>query len=169
MEEAEFVADSPSIQSFIEWNDMCIEDGGDENFSAFLSSYLKSCKCSSEAKIQFLDEFAKDIERELKALEDQEIPQIPSFQSLPCEVLFQQKQNDTWLPFPFDIGDQQTNFDKYVFYDPVAEYMEIFFSLNFSHVFIVRNKSIINCLCYYISYFHFVQAWSRSQIIELVT
>jgi hypothetical protein len=97
-----------------------------KTFLHFLSSYLKSCKCSSEAKIWFLDEFTKDIERELKALEDQKIPQISSFQSLPCEFLFQQKQNDTWLPFPFDIGDQQTNFDKYVFYDPVVDYMEFF-------------------------------------------
>jgi hypothetical protein len=83
------VADSPSIQSFIEWNDMCIEYGGDENFSIFLSSYLKSCKCILEAKIHFLDEFSKYIGRELKDLEDREIPQIPPFQSLPCEVLFQ--------------------------------------------------------------------------------
>jgi hypothetical protein len=129
MEGTKFVADSPSIQSFMEWNDMCIEYGGDENFSACLSSYLKSCKCSSEAKIQFLDEFSKDMERELKALEVQETPQIPPFLSLPCEVLCQQKQDCTWLPSPFDLGDQQTNFNNHDFYDPMAEYMEIFFSL----------------------------------------
>jgi hypothetical protein len=58
MEGTQFVADSPSIQRFMEWNDMCIEYGGDENFSACLSSYLNSCKCSSEDKIQFLDEFS---------------------------------------------------------------------------------------------------------------
>jgi hypothetical protein len=86
MEGTEFVANSPSIQIFMEWNDMCIEDGGDENFSSCLSSYLKSCKYTSEAKIHFLDEFAKDMERELKALEVQETPQIPPFPSLPCEV-----------------------------------------------------------------------------------
>jgi hypothetical protein len=44
MEKVEFVADSPSIQGFREWNNMCIDDEGDENFPAFLSSYLKSCK-----------------------------------------------------------------------------------------------------------------------------
>jgi len=92
MEGIEFVAESPFVQIFMEWNDMCIEDGGDENFSAFLSFYLKSCKCSLESKIHFLDEFSKDMERELKALEVQETPQIPPFLSFPCEVLCQQKQ-----------------------------------------------------------------------------
>ena len=87
-----------------------------------------------------MDEFAKDIERELKDLEDQKIPQISSFQSLPCEILFQQKQNDTWLPFPFDIGDQQTNFDKYFFCDPVVDYMESFFSLNVQLYFHYGDK-----------------------------
>jgi hypothetical protein len=51
MEGTEFVAGSPSIQSFMEWIDMSIEDGGDENFSACLSSYLMSCKCSSETML----------------------------------------------------------------------------------------------------------------------
>ena len=73
MEGTKFVVDSPSIQSFMEWNDMCIEDGGDEIFFACLSSYLKSCKCGSEAKIQFLDEFVKYIEKELAVLKDEEI------------------------------------------------------------------------------------------------
>jgi hypothetical protein len=41
MEEAEFMENYPSIQSFIEWNDMCSEDGGDENFSAFFVFLFK--------------------------------------------------------------------------------------------------------------------------------
>jgi hypothetical protein len=68
--EEDFLEKSPSIQGFIEWNNMCIDDEGDEKFPEFFSSYLKSYKCSSEAKIQFLDEFSKDIEGDLKVLED---------------------------------------------------------------------------------------------------
>jgi hypothetical protein len=52
MEKTEFVATHVSIQGFKEWNDMYTNDEVDENFSSFLSSYLKSCKCSSEDKIQ---------------------------------------------------------------------------------------------------------------------
>jgi hypothetical protein len=46
MEKTEFVAAPISIQGFREWNDMYTDDEVDEIFSSFLSSYLKSCKCS---------------------------------------------------------------------------------------------------------------------------
>jgi hypothetical protein len=103
MEETKFVVDSPSIQRFMEWNDMCIEDGNDEKFSACLSSYLKSCKCSSESKVIFLKEFVKYIEKELAVLKDQEISQVLPLQKFSFETSFQQKQKDLfvslWLTF----------------------------------------------------------------------
>ena len=74
MEKTKFAVAPISIQGFKEWNDMYTDEEIDENFSACLSSYLKSCKRSSDDKIQFLDEFAKDIEKELEVLKDQEIP-----------------------------------------------------------------------------------------------
>ena len=77
-----------------------------------------------------MDEFSKYTERELKALEVQETPQISPFLSIFCEVLYQQKQYCTWLPSPFYLGDQQINFNNHDFYEPMAEYMEIFFSLS---------------------------------------
>jgi hypothetical protein len=61
----------------------------EENFSSVLSSYLKSCKCSSKDKIQFLDEFVKDIEKEIEVLKDQEIPLTVQFQGLFFEASFQ--------------------------------------------------------------------------------
>jgi hypothetical protein len=109
-ENIEFVAAPVSIQGFREWNDMYIDDEVDENFSSFLSSYLNSCKCSSEDKIHFLDEFAKDIEKDLEALENQEI-QILQFRVLSFEVSFQQKKKDTLFLFPFDIEDECFDFD----------------------------------------------------------
>ena len=89
MEKTEFVADSHSIQGFREWNDTYTDEELDENFSSFLSSYLKSYKCNSEDKIHFLDEFAKDIEKELEVLKDQEIPLTVQFQALSFKPSFQ--------------------------------------------------------------------------------
>ena len=48
-----------------------INEEVDENFSLSLSSNLKSFECKSEDKIQFVDEVAKNIEKEIEVLEDQ--------------------------------------------------------------------------------------------------
>ena len=71
MEITKLVVESPSIQGFKQWNDDHTNEEVDENFSLSLSSYLKSFECKSKDKIQFLDEFAKNIEKEIEVLEDQ--------------------------------------------------------------------------------------------------
>ena len=43
----------------------------DENFSSALSSYIKSFECKLEDKIQILDEFVKNIEKDIEVLENQ--------------------------------------------------------------------------------------------------
>jgi hypothetical protein len=98
MEKLEFVATHVSIQGFKEWNDMYTNDEVDENFSSFFSSYLKSCKCSSEDKIWFLDEFSKDIEKELEALEVQIKFQDFQYQSQLFKIFFQKKHEVVMLP-----------------------------------------------------------------------
>ena len=60
--EEEFKIEVPSIQGFREWEDMCTNNDVDENFTSSLSSYLKSCRCSHEVKLNFLPEFAIKIE-----------------------------------------------------------------------------------------------------------
>ena len=42
----------------------------DENFSLSLSSNLKSFECKSEDKFKFVDEVAKNIEKDIEVLED---------------------------------------------------------------------------------------------------
>ena len=66
MERIELVADSPSIQGLKNWNDDHTVEEMDENFSSTLSSYLNSFECKSEDKIQFLDEVAKSVEKEIE-------------------------------------------------------------------------------------------------------
>ena len=51
-------------------NDHTNEEVG-ENFSLSLSSNLKSFECNSEVKIKFVDEVAKNIEKDIEVLEDQ--------------------------------------------------------------------------------------------------
>ena len=51
-------------------NDHTNEELG-EIFSLSLSSDLKSFECKSKDKIQFVDEVAKNIEKNIEALEDQ--------------------------------------------------------------------------------------------------
>ena len=63
------MADSPSIQGFKQWNDDHINEEVDEIFSLSLSSYLKSFECKSKDKIQFLDEVAKNIEKDIEVLQ----------------------------------------------------------------------------------------------------
>lgn len=102
MEITQFVADLISIQGFKEWNDMYIHDEVGEIISSFLSSYLKSYKCSSKDKVQFLEEWANEIEIRIKALEDQNLPQIFPFWDLSFEVSFQRNQKVILLPLGFE-------------------------------------------------------------------
>lgn len=68
----------------------------DKNISAFLSFYLKSCKCSSEEKIHFLEDFSKEIQIELESLEDQ---QIFPYQDHSFRISSQQQRKDILIPF----------------------------------------------------------------------
>ena len=78
-----------------------------EKFSSTLSSYLKSFECKSEDKIQFLDEFAKNIEKDMEVLEDK----IQSYSLHGQDQYFQKffmpkyKENVV-LPFSFEIEEE---------------------------------------------------------------
>ena len=62
MEKTDLVADSLSIQGFKQWNDDHNNEEVDEILSSAFSSYINSFECSkSEDKIEFLDEFSKNI------------------------------------------------------------------------------------------------------------
>ena len=117
---------------------MCMDDEVDENFASSLSSYLKSCRCSHEVKLNFLQEFTIKIEGDLTNLESQ----IQS-QDLDCGVpffgdLFQQKEQKVRLPVDIWIDSLQLEAcieelgqkTESGFFDPIALYMEFFFSLN---------------------------------------
>ena len=135
--EEEFKIEVPSIQGFREWEDMHMDDEVDENFASSLSSYLKSCRCSHEVKLNFLQEFAIKIEGDLIELETQ----IQS-QDLDCRVpffgdLFYKKEQKVRLPVDICIDNlqleacidelgQQTESG---FFDPIAMYMDFFFSV----------------------------------------
>lgn len=67
----EYVEELVSVEGFKEYFDMFDDSQIDDNFSKFLSTYLKSCKCSFKDKIYFLESFAKDIEKRLEFLEIQ--------------------------------------------------------------------------------------------------
>ena len=71
MEMTEFTVAPLSIQGFKEWNEMYTDEEIDENFSACLSSYLKSCQYESEAKIEFLESFTDKIMKDIDVLEAQ--------------------------------------------------------------------------------------------------
>ena len=70
MKRIELVADSLSIQGFKQWNDDHTNEEVDEKLSLAWSSYLNSFECKSEDKIQFFDEFYKNIEKDIEVLED---------------------------------------------------------------------------------------------------
>lgn len=145
----------PSIQRFREWEDMCTDDEVDENFASSLSSYLKSCRCSHEVKLNFLQEFSIKIEGDLTELETQ----IQS-QDLDCGVpffgdLFQQKVQKVRLPVDICIDSLQLEACieelgqqiEFGFFDPIAVYMEIFFSLNDRSDCLLHNQ------------IHYVHVW----------
>jgi hypothetical protein len=89
MEKTEFTTDYVSIPDFTEWKAMYTDDEVKENFTSLLSSYLKSCKCSSTTKINILEEFAEKLEKDLEALEVQIRSQDFHYQIFYFEYFFQ--------------------------------------------------------------------------------
>ena len=73
----------------------------DEAFLKFLSTYLKSWKCSSKAKIKFLDEFIDKLEKYIEVLEAQIQSHSIHYQNPPFGKLFLPKQEDTMIPYDF--------------------------------------------------------------------
>lgn len=66
-----YLADDISIVGFKECWDDYNDDQIDEYLSHLLPIYLRSCKWSSKAKTNFLEEFFETIEKYLQALEVQ--------------------------------------------------------------------------------------------------
>ena len=107
------MAESPSIQGFKQWNYDHINEEVDANFSLSLSSYLKSFECKSKDKIQFLDEVAKNIEKDIEFLEDQIQSyslhdQDQSFQM----ILMPEHKEGVLLPFFLEIEEECTIFEN---------------------------------------------------------
>lgn len=71
IDRTELVVDSPSIQVFKKWYDDHINEEVDDNSSLSLSYYLKSFECKSKDKIQFFDEYANKIEKDIEVLQVQ--------------------------------------------------------------------------------------------------
>jgi len=71
IEKTKFIVAPLSFQDFREWYDMYTDEEIDENFSAYLTSYLKSCQYESEAKIEFLESFADKLRKDIDVLEAQ--------------------------------------------------------------------------------------------------
>ena len=106
IERTELVANSPSIQGFKQWNDDHINEEIDEKFSLFLSSYLKSFECKTKDKIKFLDEVAKNIEKDIEDLQGQ----IQSYSLHDHDHSFQklsmaEHKERVFLPFSFEIEE----------------------------------------------------------------
>ena len=84
-----------------------------ENFSLSLSSNLKSFECKSVDKIQFVDEVAENIEKDIKVLEDK-------FQSYRLQYQYQSFQklsmlehkDKVLLPFSFENEQEYTVFEN---------------------------------------------------------
>jgi len=109
---AGYVTDIISIEGFKEYFDMFDDSQIDANFSRFLSTYLKSCKCSFEDKIYFLESFAKDIEKRLEFLEIQIQPQIVQYQRS-FENLVLPKPKKEVLPFNDEMEECFENEDDF--------------------------------------------------------
>ena len=84
-----------------------------EIFSLSLSSNLKSFECKSDVKIQFVDEFAKNIEKYIEVLEDQIQPyrfhaQDHSFQKL----LMPENKERLLIPFSYEFEKEYIIFEN---------------------------------------------------------
>ena len=109
IDRSDVVANSPSVQGFKQWNDHHTNDEIDEIFSLFLSSYLKTFDCKTEDKMKFLDEFAKDIEKDIEGLQGQ----IQSYSLHGYDHSFQrvsmsEHKERVLLPFSFVIEEEYT-------------------------------------------------------------
>ena len=134
---------SPSVEGFKQWNDDHNKEETNESFSLSLSSYLKSFDCKSEDKMKFFDEIAKDIEKEIEGLEGQ----IQAYNFHDHDYYSQKfpvtERKETMLvPLSFMIEELNTVVEDqfaqlesfkegqadHVFWDPIADYMEEFYS-----------------------------------------
>jgi len=127
----------------IECYDDHINEEIDENFSLSLSSYLKTFECKIEDKMKCLDEVAKNIEKDIEDLKGQ----IQSCSLHDHDHSFQklsmaEHKERVLLPFSFVIEEEYTVIEdqfaqpesyenhqaNHVFWDPIARYMEKFYS-----------------------------------------
>lgn len=100
-----YVVDLNSFEGFNEYWDNFDDDLIDDAFSNFLPIYLKSCKCRSKVKTNFLEEFVETIEKDIEALEVK--IQSDNFQckSKSFENLCQSKQGAVLSPFDIQIEE----------------------------------------------------------------
>lgn len=109
----DLVSNSPSIQGFKQWNDDHINEEIDGNFSLSLSSYLKYFECKTEDKMKFLDEVAKNIEKDIEGLQ----AHIQSYSIHDHDHSFQklsmtEHKERVFLSFSFDIEEECTIFEN---------------------------------------------------------
>ena len=143
IDRSEEVANSPSVEGFKQWNNDHSKEETNESFSLSLSSYLKSFDCKAEDRMRFLVEFAEDPEKEIEGLEGQ----IQAYNFHDHDHYFQQlsmaeHKERVLFPFSFTLEEMHTivegqlaqpkgyerNQADHVFWDPVADYMEEFYS-----------------------------------------
>ena len=157
---------------------MCTDDEVDENFASSLSSHLKSYRCSHEVKVNFLQCFSIKIEGDLIELETQIQSQDLDYRVLLFGDLFQQKEQKVRLPMDICIDSlqleacieelgQQTESG---FFDPIATYMEIFFSLNDRSNCLLHNQTryvhVSLSTFTFVSWLKHFQAASLSQLLD---
>ena len=143
IDRSELVADSLSVEGFKQWNNDHSREETNESFSLSLSSYLKSFNCKSEDKMKFFDEFAKDIEKEIEGLEGQIQAYNFHDHDYYSQKFFMTERKETMLvplSFTFEelntvVEDQFAQLESivegqanHVFWDPIADYMEEFYS-----------------------------------------
>jgi len=143
IDRSEVVADSPSVEGFKQWNNDHRKEETNEYFSLSLSSYLKSFDCKAEDRMRFLDAFAEDIEKEIEGLEGQ--VQAYSFHNHDHyfqHLSMEEHKERILFPFSFTLEEMHTaiedqfaqpesykeNLADHVFWDPIADYMEEFYS-----------------------------------------
>lgn len=143
IDRSELVANSPSVADFKKWNDDHSKEETNESFSLSLSSYMKSFDCKAEDRMRFLDEFAEDLEKEIEGLEGQIQAYIFHDHDRYSQKFSMAERKETMLvPLSFTIEELNTVVENqfaqlesfkerqadHVFWDPIADYMEEFYS-----------------------------------------
>lgn len=101
------------LSKYTECYDDHINEEIDENFSLSLSSYLKTFECKTEDKMKFLDEVAKNIEKDIEGLQGQ----IQSYSLHDHDHTFQKLSMAKYkervlLPFSFEIEEEYIIFEN---------------------------------------------------------